>query len=279
LKPALHTVAWTSSCWSVGNSVLMDVQSDACTDDGSEDSADEDFARRRKAIKTSCMGIAKVGAPRGAPKPSSFAPPSRSVAAQPFAANFRPRCQKQTPRKFVQLELLESGDDDDSDDQVEEVEDEAEEGGDDIQEYEEEDEPLIVTSDLLSHAPDGECNWDVWLSMTRRWPQLQIKIGVPVFFRRSGYLRVKLNVECLRELEMALQQERKERQIEKAERLKRGPEVFIREAERMRAMIGGRLKGGFVLRQSPLVRDLEEKQDIEQKLWPREDDQDAKANS
>mmetsp|Transcript_101156 Transcript_101156/g.325005 ORF Transcript_101156/g.325005 Transcript_101156/m.325005 type:complete len:1658 (-) Transcript_101156:203-5176(-) len=237
----------------------------------SDDSLDEDFVRARQAMKSSSLGIAADAGPStAAPRKTSFAPPPRSSAPQTTS-----KPVNKVPSKFVRLELLETSEDEEDDDK--DNQEGAEESGDDNDEENgEEDEPLRVTSHLLSRAPDGECNWDIWLDMMRRWPRLQVKLGTPEFFRRSADLRVRFDVARLREVRVELQAEcleRKERKLAYEERLKNGAAEFIREAERRRAMMGGRLQGGFVLTSSRIVKEVNDQQEGDRRPGPEEQDE------
>lgn len=51
---------------------------------------------------------------------------------------------------------------------------------------------------LERDCPLGDCPWDVWLAVTRAWPQLKAKLNMPDFVRKGNDLRVNFDVDLLK---------------------------------------------------------------------------------
>ena len=88
---------------------------------------------------------------------------------------------------FVRLELVES------DESCEEAEESGSEAVSDT-----EDAHLKVLLRLERDCPLGDCSWDVWLAVTRAWPQLKGKLNMPDFVRQGNDLRVHFDVGLLK---------------------------------------------------------------------------------
>ena len=234
----------------------------------SDDSADEDFAQMRRHMKTSSMEIAStqdLTESNGGKSPTKtvFAPPPRAAPASvPKAVGPKVAVKRPSGQKFVKLELMESsGEDEDEEENDENSSGSAQEEGEEHVDSDDERDAASVRalSRLLRKAPDGECNWDVWLETLHQWPRLQIALGSPDFFRRGDDLRVAFGAERLRvvlEEQRRARAERQQKRAEAAERLVSGVAEFIKETERRRELMGGRLGGGFVL--NPSSPELEE---------------------
>lgn len=236
---------------------------DSDNDEESDDSIDVDFTSMRRTMKTSSLEMVTSSDPAINHK---FAPPPRTAEKPkdiPKAPVSKTRAHGQPQQQFRRLELQEESDSDSDDGQQPNIDLDLEtmkKCSDDEDELEE-DEALKVSSHLLNRAPNGECSWDVWLDMMRRWPKLQVAVGSPDFFRRATDLRVRFNVDKLQETRTTLVTEaaEKRRQVaEKKEKLQNGVEEFIREAEKRREMMNSRFKGGFVLAQSRQAQEIEE---------------------
>ncbi|CAE7021730.1 dxr, partial [Symbiodinium sp. KB8] len=152
---------------------------------------------------------------------------------------------------FVRLELVESSEDDaDADDEGEEESDASSE--------DEQDSHLRLLNRLQSSAPEGNCSWDVWLEVLRRWPQLKVKLNSPDFARKGNDLRVKFDVDLLKSIieeVKAARADAREKRRETRDNMESRIHEFIQEAERQRELMKHRL-GSFVL--APKNEKLEE---------------------
>eukprot|EP00929_Paragymnodinium_shiwhaense_P105041 TRINITY_DN6992_c0_g5_i1.p1 TRINITY_DN6992_c0_g5~~TRINITY_DN6992_c0_g5_i1.p1 ORF type:complete len:1721 (+),score=462.82 TRINITY_DN6992_c0_g5_i1:53-5215(+) len=255
---------------------------------GSGDSADEDFSKIRQKLKNkSATFVSK--------KEEDGAVPTTRPAFVPVQ---RP-APKAPPKKYVKLQLIESSDegsdtekgsdDDEADEETQAAtadnpdtevsKDGKEDDGRDAAELAVDFEPIRVMSWLLDRAPEGECAWDVWLEAIRRYPKLQVALGSPEFCRRGAkreLLCVLFDAAKLKELlesEREEREERKRQQEERRERFKLGVADFVRETERRRELLGGRLGAGFVLASSRPELEAQHARTRQKKIDEREEEE------
>ena len=207
-------------------------------DESSEDSAD-DFRAMRKAAKDSSNQLADD------PKKPRRIQPKVKAKAKVKAVT---KAKAKTAPGFVRLELVES---------ASETEQEQEEES--SSEEEEQDSHLRVLSRLERAAPHGDCPWDVWLQVTRSWPQLKGKLNSPDFCRKAGDLRVNFDVALLKKV---IQEEKEARadarrsRIENLENQESRVHEYIKEAERRREMMDARVGSILAARNEKLEETL-----------------------
>lgn len=218
------------------------------------DSVDEDFQAMRKALKVSSQKMAE-DAPAESRKPLAaqiFKPAAALVGPSSTGTTAAGKAPVTHPTGgFVRLELVESSEDDaDADDEGEEESDASSE--------DEQDSHLRLLNRLQSSAPEGNCSWDVWLEVLRRWPQLKVKLNSPDFARKGNDLRVKFDVDLLKSIieeVKAARADAREKRRETRDNMESRIHEFIQEAERQRELMKHRL-GSFVL--APKNEKLEE---------------------